>query len=177
MGAIAEAFRTWPKTLRSAHPIDSVCARGPLAAEITSPHPLSFSEGPGTPFGRVHDHDGSVLLLGVGFNRCTALHYAETLSHKRRTCTTRFPKIENGETVWIEVPNVADDNDTHFPVIGEHYVARGKAVRGRIGEAIRTTRLPAWPISSTKAARPSKARGLRRQLWTKLLAPDSTKLA
>ena len=36
MGAIAEAFRTWPGTLRSTHPLESVCARGPLAAEITS---------------------------------------------------------------------------------------------------------------------------------------------
>jgi len=135
MGAIPEAFRIWPGTLRSSHPLDSVCARGPLATEVTSVHPLAFSEGPGTPFGRIHDHDGTILLLGVGFNRCTALHYAETLSNKRRIATIRFPRNENGETRWIEVPNVADDNDRHFPIIGERYVVAGKAVRGKVGEA------------------------------------------
>ena len=135
MGAIAEAFRTWPRTLRSSHPLDSVCARGPLAAELTSVHPLAFSEGPGTPFGRIHDWDGTILLLGVGFNRCTALHYAETVSKKRRTAATRFPRIENGETAWLEVLNVADDNDRHFPIIGERYVAAGRAVYGNVGEA------------------------------------------
>jgi len=135
MGTIAETFRTWPGTLRSTHPLESVCARGPLAAEVTSVHPLAFSEGPGTPFGRLHDCDSAILLLGVGFNRCTALHYAENLSKKRRTSRARFPTIENGETVWIEVPNVADDNDRHFPSIGERYVAAGRAVRGNVGEA------------------------------------------
>jgi len=135
MGAIPEAFRIWPGTLRSSHPLDSVCARGPLAAEVTSVHPLAFSEGPGTPFGRIHDREGTILLLGVGFDRCTALHYAETLSEKRRTATTRFPRIENGETEWVEVLNVADDNDRHFPIIGERYVAAGRAVRGKVGEA------------------------------------------
>ena len=135
MGTIAETFRTWPGTLRSTHPLESVCARGPLAAEVTSVHPLAFSEGPGTPFGRLHDCDSAILLLGVGFNRCTALHYAESLSKKRRTARARFPTIENGETVWIEVPNVADDNDRHFPIIGERYVAAGRAVRGNVGEA------------------------------------------
>ncbi len=135
MGAIAEAFRTWPGTLRSTHPLESVCARGPLAAEVTSLHPLAFSEGPGTPFGRLHDCDSAILLLGVGFNRCTALHYAETLSKKRRTARVRFPNIENGEAVWIEVPNVADDNDLHFPIIGKRYLASGRAARAKVGEA------------------------------------------
>lgn len=135
MGAIPETFRTWPGTLRSDHPVESVCARGPRAAEITASHPRAFSEGPGTPFGRLHDLGATVLLLGVGFNRCTALHLAETLAAKRRTTTVRFPVLEEGRRVWVEVPNVADDDDTHFPRIGRAYLATGRARQGRVGRA------------------------------------------
>ncbi|MEE9229538.1 MAG: AAC(3) family N-acetyltransferase [Acidobacteriota bacterium] len=135
MGAIPESFRTWPGTLRSNHPLESVCARGPLAAEITSEHPLAFSEGKGTPFEKLYKLDSWVLLLGVGFNRCTALHFAESLVAKRRLTKVRFPSLDGGRRVWLEVPNVADDNDTHFPVIGENYVSAGRAKLGSIGEA------------------------------------------
>ena len=135
MGAIPECFRTWPGTMRSNHPLESVCARGPLAHEITKEHPLAFSEGPGSPFEKLYERDSRVLLLGVGFNRCTALHFAESLVEKRRTMKNRVQLLDGGRCVWAEVPNVADDNDTHFPIIGEQYVSLGKARRGSIGVA------------------------------------------
>src|SRR5262245_47495885 len=133
MGAIAEAFRTWPGTLRSDHPLESVCARGPHAADITRAHPLAFSEGPGSPFAKLHDLDARILLLGVGFNRCTAFHFAESLSAKRRTMMVRFARVVDARREWLEVPNVADDLDTHFPIIGARYGDR--AARGTIGNA------------------------------------------
>lgn len=135
MGAIPESFRTWPGTLRSDHPLESVCARGPMATEMTREHSLSFSEGPGTPFEKLHALDGWVLLLGVGFNRCTALHFAESLLDKRRTKTSRFPLMKEGSRVWVEVPDVADDNDTHFPIVGERFLSSGRARRAPVGEA------------------------------------------
>lgn len=135
MGAIPEAFRTWPGTLRSRHPLESVCARGRAASDVTSEHPLAFSEGRGGPFEKLYDLESWILLIGVGFNRCTALHFAESLVETRRVTTVRFPTLDDGRRVWNEVPNVADDNDTHFPVIGEKYVAARKARHGHIGEA------------------------------------------
>lgn len=135
LGAIPESFRKWPGTLRSDHPLESVCARGPSAIGITREHPLAFSEGPGTPFDELHRLDSRILLLGVGFNRCTALHFAESLVDKRRVMSTRFPSRKDGRRIWIEVPNVADDNDTHFPIIGEKYMALGRAKLGTVGEA------------------------------------------
>ena len=90
MGAIAEAFRTYPGTHRSGHPLVSVCANGPHAETITAEHPLEFCEGRGTPFERLYDLDAHTLLLGVGFDRlrrCTmrvagnsAPHRAQPLS-------------------------------------------------------------------------------------------------
>jgi aminoglycoside 3-N-acetyltransferase len=135
MGAIAETFRTWPGTMRSDHPLESVCARGRAAAEITREHPLAFSEGPGGPWDKLYRLDSRILLVGVGFNRCTALHFAESLSSRRRVMTTRFARLEDGHRVAIEVPNVADDNDTHFPIIGDQYVSMDRATVDEIGQA------------------------------------------
>ena len=135
MGAIPETFRNWPGTQRSEHPLESVCAWGLAAAEITREHPMAFSEGRGGPFERLRDLDARILLVGVGFNRCTALHFAESLVANRRVAKVRFPILEEGRRIWLEVPNVADDNDTHFPIIGREFVRAGRAQRGHIGEA------------------------------------------
>ena len=135
MGAIPEAFRTFPGTLRSGHPLVSVCANGRQANDITKDHALEFCEGRGTPFEKLYDLDALTLLIGVGFDRCTSLHYAESLVPGRRTTISRFPMIRDGERVWVEKPDMATDNGVHFPVVGARFVEHGTVRRGRIGNA------------------------------------------
>ncbi len=135
MGAIPETFRTWPGTLRSNHPSDSVCARGVNAPAIVREHPLAFSEGIGGPWEKLHDLGTWILLIGVGFNRCTALHFAESLSKKRRTKKHRFPIMKGGQRIWQEVQNVADDNSTLFPIVGEEFISSYSVHQGLVGDA------------------------------------------
>ena len=135
MGAIPEAFRTFPGTRRSSHPLVSVCANGAQARKITAEHSLEFCEGRGTPFEKLYDLDALTLLLGVGFNRCTSLHYAESLVPARRTTTNRVPIEVDGEREWVETPNMANDNGVHFPVVGDRFLATGKTCTGKVGEA------------------------------------------
>jgi len=135
MGAIPEAFRTFPGTLRSRHPTVSVCANGRHANEITKEHAMEFCEGKGTPFEKLYDLDASTLLLGVGFNRCTSLHYAESLVPGRRTTISRFPMLRDGERIWVEKPDMASDNGVHFPVVGAQFAEQGSVRRGQVGGA------------------------------------------
>jgi aminoglycoside 3-N-acetyltransferase len=135
MGAIPEAFRGHPRTLRSSHPLVSVCANGRHAQQITAEHALEFCEGRGTPFEKLYDLDGWTLLLGVGFNRCTSLHFAESLVPNRRTMISRFPLLENGVRVWIEKLSMGTDNGTHFPIVGKRFVDGGNARSGKVGSA------------------------------------------
>jgi len=79
--------------------------------------------------------DSRILLLGVGFNRCTALHFAESLVAKRRTMTVRFPRLDGVRPEWVEVANIANDLNTHFPIIGAQYLAAKRAAEGTVGEA------------------------------------------
>lgn len=135
MGAIPEAFRTYPGTLRSHHPLVSVCAKGPYAGDITSRHALEYCEGRGTPFEKLHELDAHTLLIGVGFNRCTSLHYAESLTPARRTTTSRFVVEDNGKRIWVEKPDMAADDGVHFPVVGAQFAAIGAVRQGKIGDA------------------------------------------
>jgi aminoglycoside 3-N-acetyltransferase len=135
MGAIPEAFRTFPGTIRSNHPIVSVCANGRLAREITEDHALDFCEGKGTPFEKLYTLDTHTLLLGVGFNRCSSLHYAESLVPARRTTISRYPIMQNGERTWVERPDMASDNGVHFPTVGAKFAAKGAICAARIGDA------------------------------------------
>jgi aminoglycoside 3-N-acetyltransferase len=96
---------------------------------------LEFCEGRGTPFEKLYDLDAHTLLLGVGFDRCTSLHYAESLVPARRTAISRFPVIENGQRVWVEKPDMAADNGVHFPAVGKRFVERGDVRIGTIGQA------------------------------------------
>jgi aminoglycoside 3-N-acetyltransferase len=135
MGAVPEAFRSYPGTQRSDHPLVSVCANGARAREITAVHALEFCEGRGTPFDKLYELDAWTLLLGVGFNRCTSLHFAESLVPNRRTMLSRFPMMENGARVWIEKLDMASDNGTHFPIVGRRFIERGGARSGKVGHA------------------------------------------
>ena len=135
MGAIPEAFRTLPKTLRSNHPMVSVCASGRFATEITKDHAMEFCEGKGTPFEKLYNLDAQTLLLGVGFNRCTSLHYAESLVPTRRTTVSRYPIIQDGKRVWVECPDMAGDNGDHFSIVGDQFTATGSVRAGSVGNA------------------------------------------
>ncbi|MDH3414338.1 MAG: AAC(3) family N-acetyltransferase, partial [Gammaproteobacteria bacterium] len=96
---------------------------------------LEFCEGRGTPFEKLYHLDSHTLLLKVGFDRCTSLHYAKSLVPARRTTVSRFPMIENGERVWVEKPNRATDNGVHFPLVGKQFVDSASIRIGRIGNA------------------------------------------
>ena len=135
MGAVAEAFRMFPGTQRSNHPLVSVCANGRYAVEITKQHALEFCEGEGTPFQQLYDLDAYTLLLGVGFNRCSSLHYAESLVANRRTTRSRFPVIQNGERIWVEKRDMAHDNGVHFPVVGKQFTEARGVKAGLVGNA------------------------------------------
>jgi len=135
MGAVAEAFRNYPGTIRSNHPLVSVCANGQYAQEITDHHCLPFCEGQGSPFEKLYTLDSWTLLLGVGFNRCTSLHYAESLVPTRRTTVSRFPIIQDGQRIWMEQPDMAADNGQHFPVVEGQFRETGLVFSHKVGQA------------------------------------------
>ena len=77
LGRISEAVRRRPDAVRSNHPIHSVAACGPLAREVVRGHESQSDFGPESPFGRIVEHNGTIVLLGVGQRVNSTLHAVE----------------------------------------------------------------------------------------------------
>ena len=95
MGVVAETFWQQPGVLRSDSP-HAFAAAGPLAARITTPHPVDPPHGLVSPVGRVYALDGQVLLLGVGHDSNTTIHLAENLAQVRYRRPSYATVLRNG---------------------------------------------------------------------------------
>lgn len=136
LGAVPEALRSLPDSVRSGHPQASVAAVGARAAEVTAGQSLGFALGRTSPFGRLHDLGAHILLIGVGHNRNSFLHYVESLVPRPRLKVRRFPMEVAGERVWVETLDVGNDDDTHFPVLGADFERHAGIGESKVGGAV-----------------------------------------
>jgi aminoglycoside 3-N-acetyltransferase len=139
MGKIVETFRRQKGALRSTHPQNSFCARGPQASYIIENHSLAFGMGDHSPLARIYDLHGFVLLLGVGHSNNTSIHLAEYRVDflTKRVVQESAPISQAGSRVWRTFENI-DVDASDFDRIGEDFLHSdaGKVVRqGKVGIA------------------------------------------
>jgi aminoglycoside 3-N-acetyltransferase len=142
---LTETLRTWPGALRSDHPTASVAAVGKHAASLTADHPLAYGYGAGSPFDKLCQLGGKVLLLGSPTNTVTLLHHAEHIAQlpDNRVVVNKTPVLRNGERTWVEFEEfdttegiVADESaEGYFGRIMADYLALGRGAQGQIGQA------------------------------------------
>ncbi len=146
-GVLHEALRTWPGALRSDHPDAGVVALGSLAEWIVTDHPFHYGYGEGSPFERVLQARGKVLMLGAPLDTITLLHYAE---HRARIPDKRvvtYRRLMPGSTgpEWVgfeefdtsEPVNAALPQDC-FERIARAYLDSGRGAVGTFGQATAT---------------------------------------
>lgn len=122
MGVVAEMFRKWSGAHRSDHPARSVAAVGKHAEYLTKDHDLSNIFGPGSPVGKLYELDGHILLIGVGYDKNTSLHLAETRANfsSKRFTEESSAIMRDGKRVWVTYPTQAVD-DEDFVRLGNEY--------------------------------------------------------
>jgi aminoglycoside N3'-acetyltransferase len=77
-GALTNVFRQRPGAIRSLHPTHSVAAIGPRAEALVAGHECDDTPCSKTsPYGRLRDWAGKVLIIGVDLRCCTLFHGCE----------------------------------------------------------------------------------------------------
>jgi aminoglycoside 3-N-acetyltransferase len=134
-GRVAEEVRTTSGAIRSAHPQSSFAAVGPRARSLMKAHKIDCHLGEQSPLSKLYTAGAWVLLLGVGYSACTALHLAEYRylpSPPLRTyrCVIRY----RGHRQWRSYSDVVLD-DSDFEAIGEVLDEDINMHRGYVGNA------------------------------------------
>ncbi len=111
MGVLAEKIRTYPKAVRSNHPILSF-------AGINLPEAIHSQslENPLAPIQWLHDHEGAILLLGVDQTVNTSIHLAEQLAGRKS-----FIRWGLTRNAILECPNFPGCSNGFNKV--EHYLS------------------------------------------------------
>jgi aminoglycoside 3-N-acetyltransferase len=134
-GAVAEALRTTPGAVRSDHPQSSFAAVGRDAAELMAGHKQDCHLGEDSPLAKLYQRNASILLLGVGYQSCTAFHlaeyrYAEKPPMRWYSCLV----MEEGKPIWLRYQDVVLD-DGEFENIGKSLEDKIPVAVGAVGEA------------------------------------------
>lgn len=143
-GIIAEFVRTMPGARRSANPGASVAAVGRLADWITADHPLDYGYGADTPFSRLVEVGGRVLMVGAPWDTMTLVHHADHLAAiaDKRTIRIEIPFAGAAGTAWRFIEEFETGDPVHAALpenyieqIVTAFVAQGGGRQGLIGAA------------------------------------------
>lgn len=88
VGTLTNVFRARPDAIRGLHPTHSVAAIGRRAAELVDGHERDETPcSPTSPYGRLREWGGKVLLVGVGLEACTFFHGCEEWARMPFACS------------------------------------------------------------------------------------------
>ncbi len=102
VGIISETHRKRPDSIRSLRPVHSINAIGARAEELTQGHDLCETNcGPGSPYQKLRDMGGKIVMLGADLSRNTTIHAIEDIMDSQYLITqtvkapTYIPDYEN----------------------------------------------------------------------------------
>lgn len=142
---LTEYLRTRPGAFRSSHPTASVAAVGEQAQWLTADHPLEYGYGLGSPFDKLCQVSGKLLLLGSPLATITLFHYAEHIARipNKRVVQNQLPLLVDGRRQWVTFEEfdtttgirAGASSDDYFDAIIRAYQAHGNGCTSKVGAA------------------------------------------
>lgn len=140
-GAFPEFVRKQPGVCRSCHPVHSVLAVGKRAEEITRDHDPCDALGKESPYHRLYDWGGKVLLLGVNNHANTMIHLGEVHSGLGYTalpfspaCVEGAHRIEADGSIGVYVQRQYPGCCEEFPSLTPYLEEAGLGRTGKVGD-------------------------------------------
>lgn len=123
MGAIPASILRRPDRVRGNHELNSFSAVGPLAQELIE---TQTSEDVYGPLREVAERDGFVVMVGVGLERMTLIHYAEQLAG--RNLFKRWVADDDGNAKVVSIGSCSYGFERFAPVL--QHIERRHTVGG-----------------------------------------------
>jgi len=134
MGAVVGSFIRRRGTIASKHPNCAFAAYGKYARLIVDKQPLPFALSDQSPLGVMYQLPSYILLLGVGYERCTGMHLAEYRSNVQPVMIQGAATGTAAHPQWQKYLDI-DMNSDEFAAIGQAMEAKKMVAVGRIGAA------------------------------------------
>ncbi|GAB4003024.1 hypothetical protein GCM10029992_43080 [Glycomyces albus] len=121
-----------------------MAALGARAEDFTADHPLDYGYGEDSPFARLVEAGGRVLMVGAPLDTMTLLHHAEHLADLpgKRRIKVEYPMASPHGVEWrvVEefdtgIPVVVGPAEDYFGEIVDDFLNAGTGRRGVVGRA------------------------------------------
>lgn len=139
LGIITETFRKRSGVIRSLNPTHCTAGIGTMAEEILSGHEkCDISCGWESPYHKITEAGGKIILLGVTHASNTTLHFVENTNGAPTVCAIKYqPVVIDGSGIEIIVPTYP-----HMPGLFRNYlrvesilIAENIQKNGKVGSA------------------------------------------
>jgi len=139
-GKVPEAFRKRKEAKRSLHPTHSVAAIGPMAETLIKDHEKAVTPcGINTPYERIAELGGYVLLIGVDQNRNTTFHTAEEIAevpyHIQPDLAEAKIIAEDGREIVVPIKLHRYGPERDFNIMEDRFKREGIMKIGKIGKS------------------------------------------
>lgn len=158
-GRIPSTFMARPDALRSLHPTHSVAGIGPRVREMIADHADSETPcGPRSPYYRLAEAGGYVLLLGVDQNANTTIHTAEELAgvpyHLQKeptdTVVIDYDGIRHVKRLWLHDWGTARDFQRIDRALSDLGIMRTGTIGSATVRLIRTLPMIEWVVEALR---------------------------
>jgi aminoglycoside 3-N-acetyltransferase len=140
VGVLTNVFRQRPEAIRNLHPTHSVAAIGPRAAEFVACPDMTTPAAADSPYGKLRDWGGKVLIIGPGLERCTFFHGCEQWAGMPWAVSEKPMQVYSitaeGQVIPVLLHHHIVNTWDQYPKLEPHLIAIGALALGHAGGCI-----------------------------------------